>query len=206
MAIQGYNGAYSTPYAPSYPNAGMVPPPSTPQPQGTPYPPNPRPADQLNLGTAASIPAALRVGQVRSNAALFNARAGGYFKPTFGSTLVATLNPLSLVKSSLFSALFAVPIAIMANLPQLRNGNLTTKQFTTAVVADGLAYTATSTIGAIGGGLLAAHVPVPFLAGALGMVGAIAIGALLAQGYDQTMRPTFHQDVGAQLTAAGWFN
>jgi|GEM_PF-4378164 len=205
MAIQGYNGTYASPYPLQSGYATVVP--STPAPQQAPsYPPNPRPADQLSLGSAAAIPAAFRVAQVRNNAALFNARAGGFFKPTFGSTLIATLNPVSLFKSSAFSALFSFPIAVLANLPELRNGNQTMRQFTTAVVADGLAYTATSTMGAVGGALLAALVPVPFLAGIVGMAGAIGIGALMGQAYDRTMRPKFHQDIGAQLSSAGWFS
>ena len=205
MAIQGYNGSTASPYSPLGAYAPVAQTSPAPLPT-TSYPPNTRPADQLSLGTAASIPAAFRVAQVRSNAALFNARSGGFFKPTFGSTLISALNPLSLLKSSAFSALFSFPIAVMANLPALRNGNQTTRQFTTAVVADGLAYTATSTLGAVGGALLAAIVPVPFLAGVVGMIGAVAIGSLMGQAYDQTIRPQFHQDVGAQLTAAGWFS
>ncbi len=205
MAIQGYNGSYASPYPPPGGYATVIPSAPVPQP-GTSYPPNPRPADQLSLGAAASIPAAMRVAQIRNNAALFNARAGGFFKPTFGSTLISTLNPVSLLKSSAFGALFSFPLAALANLSELRNGNQTMRQFTTAVVADGLAYTATSTIGAVGGALLAALVPVPFLAGLVGMVGAIGIGALMGQAYDRSVRPQFHQDIGAQLTSAGWFN
>ncbi|HEY9856421.1 MAG TPA: hypothetical protein V6D05_11830 [Stenomitos sp.] len=166
------------------------------------YPPNSRPQSP-SYGMAAGAPAVVRVPQMRSAAALSSAKGGGLYKPSFGGTLRQLLSPFSFVKTAGISALFSFPLAAISNFMDMQQGNLTQKQFMVNTVADGFAYTATGTLSSMVGALVGTLIPIPFLGTMIGMLGGVAVGALLGKLYDDQVRPHFRQNVESTMTQAG---
>ncbi len=166
------------------------------------YPPNSRPPAP-KLGMAAGAPAIVRVPQMRSAAALSSAKAGGLYKPSLGGTFRQLLSPFSFVKTAGISALISFPLAALSNFLDLQQGNLTQKQFMVNTVADGFAYTATGTAASMVGALVGSLIPIPFLGTMLGMLGGVAVGALLGKLYDDQIKPQFRQTVESSMTQSG---
>lgn len=166
------------------------------------YPPNSRPPAP-KLGMAAGAPAIVRVPQMRSAAALSSAKAGGLYRPSIAGTFKQLLSPFSFVKSAGISALLSFPLAALSNFMDLQQGNLTQKQFIVNTVADGFAYTATGTVASMAGALVGTLIPIPFLGTMIGMLGGLAVGALLGKLYDDNIKPQFRQNVESSMTQSG---
>lgn len=174
------------------------------------YPINSRPAIP-SLGIAAGAPALVRIPQMRQAAAAAKAERmaasqagmGGAAKATFGGVLRQVLSPLGLLKTTGISALISFPLAAISNFMDLKQGNLTQKQFVVNTVADGFAYTAAGTMGSLVGAVVGSLIPIPFLGTALGMLGGLAVGSLLGKLYDDAVRPHFRQTVDATMSQAG---
>lgn len=166
------------------------------------YPPNSRPPSP-SYGMAAGAPAVVRIPQMRSAAALSSAKAGGLYKAGMGGTLRQLLSPFSFVKTAGISALISFPLAAISNFMDMQQGNLTQKQFMVNTVADGFAYTATGTLASMVGALVGTLIPIPFLGTMIGMLGGVAVGALLGKLYDDQIKPQFRQNVESSMTQSG---
>lgn len=120
-------------------------------------------------------------------------------RPGLFSALRGTFFSLGAITRAIgSSALVAVPMSLITNFMDWRNGRINEQQRNTLFVADSIGYTATGAVATLAAGATAAT----FLGGFMGTVVGMAAGLGLGWAYEKFIRPRWAEMVHSALYAA----